>query len=148
MPICWFRQGKPIAFDRLINSIVDDFFKKDPSARLKWLATDLEKHSGAARAKALARPLRHLATAYEHIDQDRGTSGLNEVNRYFFDSHTERMLPRFLKVMLHQLNVEGLLTDTQSSVHYQEHMRLAAGLSQQISQATEYMRTRNRLRKS
>jgi hypothetical protein len=133
----WLRQGKPIAFDRLINSIVDDFFKEDPSARLRSLATDLEKHSGAARANVLAKQLRQLATAYGHIDRDWGTTGLDELVRFFIDSHIERMLPRFLKVMLHQLNVEGLLTDTQSPVHYQEHMRLAAGLSQRISQTTE-----------
>jgi len=133
----WLRQGQPIAFDRLIQSILDDFFKEDPAARLRLLATNLAKHSGAARSKVLAKQLQQLAIAYEHIDQDWGTSGLDELVRFFIDSHIERMLPRILKVMLHQLNVEGLLTDTQSPVHYQEHMRLAAGLSQRMSQATE-----------
>jgi hypothetical protein len=133
----WLRQGKPIAFDRLINSIVDDFFKDDPSARLRSLATDVEKHSSEARANVLAKQLRQLATAYENIDRDWGTTGLDEFVRFFIDRHIERMLPRFLKVMLHQLNVEGLLADTQSPVHYQEHMRVAAGLSLRISQTTE-----------
>ena len=137
----WLRKGKPIKFDALIKSIVDDFFEKDPSARLRLLATDLSKNAPTKAAKPLATKLGHVADALDTIDRDWGTSGLRDSVRFFVDSHMEGMLPRVLTVMLYQLNVEAILTDTHCPIHYQEHMRLAAGLPQQLSQPTEALIT-------
>lgn len=137
----WLRKGKPIKFDTLIRSIVDDFLKKDPSARIRLLATDLSKNAPAKAAKPLATKLGRVADAFDTIDRDWGAKGLSNSVRYFVDSHIERMLPRILTVMLYELNVEAILTGTDCPIRYQEHMRLAAGLPQELSQSTENLIT-------
>jgi len=137
----WSRKGKPIKFDRLINSIVDDFLKQDPSTRIRILAADLCKNASGKGAKPLATRLGRVADAFDTIDRDWGTPGLRNSVRFFVDSHIEGMLPRVLTVMLYQLNVEAILTDTHCPIRYQEHMRLLAGLPQQLSQPTEVLIT-------
>jgi hypothetical protein len=135
------RQGKPIGFNKLITSIVDDFLEQDPATRIRLLVTDLSKNAAAKRAEPLTKKLRHVADALEVIDREWGVLGLSNSVRYFVDAHIEQMLPRVLRVMLYQLNVEAILTETQSPIRYQEHMRLAAGLSLQLSQSTETLIT-------
>lgn len=137
----WVRQSQPIKFEELIKSIVDDFFKQHPSVRLRLLAADLAKNAGTKRGRVLANNLQRVADAFENIDRDWGAHGLSNSIRYFIDTHIERMLPRYLTVMLYQLNAEAMLTNTQSPIDYQEHMRLAAGLQQQISKSTEALIT-------
>ena len=102
---------------------------------MRELAVILEKDE--KRGRKLAERLKGISTSFQNIDQDWGTSGLKEMVTHFIDFHIEKMLPRLLNVTLHQLNVEGLLTDTECMVHYQEHMRLAAGLPQRISNSTD-----------
>lgn len=137
----WVRQGKPIKFEKLIGSIVDDFLKQHPSVRLRLLATALSKSAATKRTRVLANNLQKVARAFNNIERDWGASGLSNSVRYFIDTHIERMLPRYLTVMLHQLNVEAMLTDTKSPIGYQEHMRLAAGLQPQMSNSTERLIT-------
>jgi len=137
----WLRKGKPIKFDTLIRSIVDDFLEKDPSARIRLLATDLSKNAPAKAAKPLATKLGRVADAFDTIDRDWGAKGLRNSARYFVDSRIERMLPRILTVMLYELNVEAILTGTDCPIRYQEHMRLAAGLRQELSKSTENLIT-------
>lgn len=133
----WIRKGKPIRFNKLITSIVDEFFDQQPSERVRLLAHDLSKNGAAKRADSLAGKLRKIADAFETIDRDWGSEGLSNSVQYFVDAHIEQMMPRVLLVLLYQLNIEAILTETQSPIRYQEHMRLAAGLPQQLSQSTE-----------
>lgn len=137
----WFRKAKPIKFDDLITSLVNEFFELDPSSRIRLLATDLTKNVPAKRAEPLASKLRRIADAFETIDRDWSVLSLSNSVRYFIDTHIEQMLPRVLTVMLYQLNVEALLTETQCPIRYQEHIRLAAGLPQQLSKSTETLIT-------
>jgi len=131
----WIRQGKPLSYDKLIWTTVERFFQKTPEERLRALAIILEKDE--KRGKKLAERLKVIATSFQDIDKDWGNSGLKDMVTHFIDLHIEKMLPSLLNVTMHQLNVEGLLTDTECMVHYQEHMRLAAGLPQRMSNSTD-----------
>ncbi|MBA2524281.1 MAG: hypothetical protein H0V18_00665 [Pyrinomonadaceae bacterium] len=129
-------RGESISYNDVIWRTIVRSMSKTPSERLNNL-TDILDKEGSKTEKALARQLRAMAAKIDRMDFDWGAFGVTVMMTDSVNLYIERMLPRYLSAMIHQLTVEGLLTSTGSPLRYQEDIRTAAGLKTKLSVDTE-----------
>lgn len=129
------KEGQPTTYAKVIRENIDRIMSMTIGERLQELIDLLEKQ-GSKTDKKLAKQLRGIKTKTETMEDDWGLGGVSDIMSFNVNVFVEEMLPRYIRAMLYQLTVEGLLT-TQTFIRYQKHMRLAAGLKEKMSAETD-----------